>query len=494
MASSTTATAESGALSVASRRLSGSDGGWGRRPEIEEKERFEEVFKGEEGRFEKRSCVDYFEVGGRARRVWERGLDDEGLMELLERGDKEGSVEGVRVRAFFLKRSPDTPYIQKRLRITSGLMHDICSRFQISKTFVESLFDKQIWSGNGCFTQRNTEGRITRLELFYRGNSWWRDRTQVYVLHDFDERSITYLTVNCSETAIKRIRERDVVLRPFALDALLADEALKAWQDAINHYRGRLIHYEYRDVDTDDKHALATATNELHGLTTNLHRVTEHLADFRERMEFLRDALKTYYMVVGQNRERWRLGGGGDEGLDVDESLKFLIDGAKMGRRWAVNYLARATSLINLMFHHCSQTDNKIFAALTSTSVEITRLTSTLGEEAQRDNSAVVTLSVLAMLFLPGTFVAVGQKALKVPYLSPLTLDKTQGIFGMSFFSYTPASNGTTMTKESFSLSNKWWLYFAVTIPLTLAVFGVWDAWRRRRLRLRARNKNRDVK
>ena len=62
----TAATSDSRALSVASRRSSGSgkERDWGKRHEIEEKERFEAIFGGVEGRFEKKSVVDYYEVGG----------------------------------------------------------------------------------------------------------------------------------------------------------------------------------------------------------------------------------------------------------------------------------------------------------------------------------------------------------------------------------------------------------------------------------------------
>ncbi|KAH0538327.1 hypothetical protein FGG08_005062 [Glutinoglossum americanum] len=305
-------------------------------------------------------------------------------------------------------------------------------------------------------------------EMFYRGNCWWRDRTQTYFTCDFEQNTATYLVVNCSGTVMGRIMDGEVTKRPFALDALLADECLKAWQDAISHYRGRLIDCEYRDIDTDNKEALATKTVELHSLSSNLHRVTEHLADFEERMNFLRDALRTYRLAIEQNQPKWRMENMG-RGADVDESLRFLIDGAKMGRRWAVDYLQRARLRINLMFHLCSQNDNKVSAALTSTSIEITRLTSAISEEAQRDNSAMITLSIMAMLFLPGTFVA--------------------GIFSMAFFNYTSSTVGGN--RESYTVSGMLWLYFAITVPLTLGVFVVWDGWRRWRLKAKGRGKKR---
>ncbi|KAH0555647.1 hypothetical protein GP486_006406, partial [Trichoglossum hirsutum] len=366
------------------------------RPEICEDKRHGDALADKE-HFWHKNCVDYLELAPGERGEtsassllveeefgW-RGIEGDGggefgdakefywkggaLMSGIQRGEANGAVEGgVRVRVFFIKRPPGTPYIQKQLQITLPTLEYLCSHFNVSQTFVESLFENQIWCGSGCFVQRNEDRKIRSFEMFYRGNCGWRDRTQIYYRCDFEKRTVTYLVVNCSEKAIKRITDNDVVKRPFALDALLADECLKAWQDAIIRYRTKLIEYEYHDIDTDNKETLSLATNYLHGLSSNLYRITEHLADFEERMIFLRNVLSTY---VGASRQHpgWR--------EDV----------------WK-------------MFHLCSQTDNKISAAMTSTNVEIARLTSAISEETQRDNSAMITLSIVAMLFLPGTFVS----------------------------------------------------------------------------------------
>ncbi|KAH0541631.1 hypothetical protein FGG08_003921 [Glutinoglossum americanum] len=354
----------------------------------------------------------------------------------------------------FLKRPAGTPYIQKQLQITSNMMQHLCTRFKVSQAFTEMLFENQIWSGNGCFVQRDKD-RVQRFDMFYRGNCGWRDRTQTYFACDFEARTATYLCVNCSEKEIERITKEDVVSRVLALDALLADECLRAWQDNINHCRKRLIEYEYHNIDLKSKAFLATATNQLHGLSSNLHRITEHLADFEERMEFLRDALGKY-VKASELHPAWC----DREGVDVDDSFRFLISGAQMCRRWSVNYWERVGLRINLMFHLCAQTDNQTSAALASTNVEISHLTSAISEEAQRDNSAMITLSVVAMLFLPGTFVS--------------------GLFSMVFFNY---SLDSTTGHEIFTVSRNLWLFFAVTVPLTLAIFGVWDIWRRWRVR-----------
>ena len=47
----------------------------------------------------------------------------------------------------------------------------------------------------------------------------------------------------------------------------------------------------------------------------------------------------------------------------------------------------------------------------------------------------------------------------------------------MVFFNYGVDSNG----QENFQVSSRLWLYFAVTVPLTLLVSGIYQYWRRQR-------------
>jgi uncharacterized membrane protein YciS (DUF1049 family) len=47
----------------------------------------------------------------------------------------------------------------------------------------------------------------------------------------------------------------------------------------------------------------------------------------------------------------------------------------------------------------------------------------------------------------------------------------------MVFFNYGVDNNG----QEYFQVSTRLWMYFAVTVPLTLLVSGVYQFWRRQR-------------
>jgi hypothetical protein len=58
-------------------------------------------------------------------------------------------------------------------------------------------------------------------------------------------------------------------------------------------------------------------------------------------------------------------------------------------------------------------------------------------------------LTLIGVLYLPGTFIS--------------------GIFGSNFFNYSPGRDG-----PDWNMSSKFWIYWAVTIPLTILTFLSW--------------------
>ncbi|CAN9210873.1 unnamed protein product [Alternaria alternata] len=79
-----------------------------------------------------------------------------------------------------------------------------------------------------------------------------------------------------------------------------------------------------------------------------------------------------------------------------------------------------------------------------------------LGEAARRDSSAMRTIAVVTMAFLPPTFLS--------------------AIFSMSFFNYTPDQGSV-----GWSVSGKFWVYWVCAVPLTCITLMIWY-WRQRRV------------
>lgn len=78
-----------------------------------------------------------------------------------------------------------------------------------------------------------------------------------------------------------------------------------------------------------------------------------------------------------------------------------------------------------------------------------------IARATRADSVAMKTIAIVTLTFLPATYVS--------------------AILGMNFFSYNPDTHGGHIT-----YSPDLWLYFVVSIPLTIAVLTIWWVWQRR--------------
>jgi len=72
-----------------------------------------------------------------------------------------------------------------------------------------------------------------------------------------------------------------------------------------------------------------------------------------------------------------------------------------------------------------------------------------MGERSRQDNNNMRSIAVVGLIYLPGTFVS--------------------GMFGMNFFDFSEESG-----HQSWKVSDKLWMYWAITLPLTLVTVIVW--------------------
>lgn len=75
-----------------------------------------------------------------------------------------------------------------------------------------------------------------------------------------------------------------------------------------------------------------------------------------------------------------------------------------------------------------------------------------LAHAAKRDSAAMKTISLLGAIFFPGAYLA--------------------SVFSMTFFNF---QNGED------TVSSQFWIYWAVSIPLTMIIVGIWYVWEKRR-------------
>jgi Selenoprotein SelK_SelG len=100
-----------------------------------------------------------------------------------------------------------------------------------------------------------------------------------------------------------------------------------------------------------------------------------------------------------------------------------------------------------------------------------------LAHASKRDGDSMKTLSLLATLFLPATYFA--------------------SLFSMTFFNFQNANSGGASSSSSTDASSSGggggggsngpvvspllWIYFVITIPLTLFILAFWRWWDKRR-------------
>ncbi|KAH7416743.1 hypothetical protein BKA64DRAFT_655996 [Cadophora sp. MPI-SDFR-AT-0126] len=122
-----------------------------------------------------------------------------------------------------------------------------------------------------------------------------------------------------------------------------------------------------------------------------------------------------------------------------EDSIEYDIESCRDLLNTSEYIGVRVATLIQVVYQFMTQKDAKINIALVESSAAIAKA-------AKADSSAMKTIAVLGMFFLPGAFVA--------------------AVFAMPVFDWD--SNGKPFVKPAFKY------YWAITAPLTLSVFLSW--------------------
>ncbi|KXT00800.1 hypothetical protein AC578_2920 [Pseudocercospora eumusae] len=103
---------------------------------------------------------------------------------------------------------------------------------------------------------------------------------------------------------------------------------------------------------------------------------------------------------------------------------------------------SRLRNEITLAFHISTQADSLVHQNIAALS--------------QRDSNATRTISILGLVFLPATFIS--------------------AVFSTSFFNFQQSSPNAP---ASWAVSEKFWIFWVVALPVTLITVGVWWVWQR---------------
>ncbi|PPQ95896.1 hypothetical protein CVT26_015582 [Gymnopilus dilepis] len=326
-------------------------------------------------------------------------------------------------------------------------------RFGVSPLFLECVRAPRngVTIGNASFLRRG-QGRCTSLDGIYRYSPGLAApdepaRPPVHVWFSLSclESGVgsTYLIHKCPEDAKEFILscaqgpDFRSLLRPLSVDMFLAEDCIQKWSDRVAQTRRDLLQFEGPLESDMDHEKTEKAVESLYQLSQLFQIIRDVVADVQDQLEFLS-------AVFNQKRDQ-TIAQSLQDG-SVSESLQFLISKNQIMLRWVKNYTERTQVQISRFFNHATQKDNAV-------NVNISQLTSKIAVSTQKDSSAMITMAAVTMVFLPGSFVS--------------------ALFSTVFFDTAENRSGNV----SLLVHPQWWLFPAIVIPLTIAVFLIWIVW-----------------
>ena len=167
----------------------------------------------------------------------------------------------------------------------------------------------------------------------------------------------------------------------------------------------------------------------------------------REYLNFLL-ALETDLQVEITGQRSW------PEPQDLKDIILFYKSMLRGQTSNFDTFKSRANLQVNLLYNIINQQDS-IQNRWDS------RLTQLIARSTKQDSTSMTTFTFITALFLPGTFIAT--------------------LFGMSMFHWQQASDSQLQSQaedsDQSNVSNSFWIFWAITIPLTLFTMLGWYLW-----------------
>ncbi|KAH8586663.1 hypothetical protein B0O99DRAFT_695296 [Bisporella sp. PMI_857] len=357
--------------------------------------------------------------------------------------DDSESIEGqTSLQILFLKSRLDQHGCTTgRLRVTPQALDAICTKIHVSTAFLDGVLRPSIWAkqSGASYHRYDFHGNVEAIDTFYHYfYDWEKGPLHVCASYNVKNGNISYFIIDCPPVIKEKIEDRaknskdTLLFRPFAIDFLLAKECALWRQVMIN--KNWLKMYEWHEespnrMDAPLKPIVDEPSNlkSLHHLSRTWNMFYADLGDLSDRLDVLISACHKLQVL------------GIPHAVAAAEGFQFLKDRNELRKRWVASFSDRTKLIMNFVFS-AANSRNAV------TNLSIAGLTKDIAQDTAQDNSSMITIATMTMLFLPGTFVS--------------------ALFSMVFF-----NSGTQFDKS-------WmWLYFAITVPLTGIVFGFYMYW-----------------
>ena len=204
-----------------------------------------------------------------------------------------------------------------------------------------------------------------------------------------------------------------------------------------------------RKLATAPQNPKLPSRSDMRQLTMGTHTVLTDLIFLSRVVTFNRDSAAYLLRIsdgISSHLTPQRCASLSHASYELRDTAKYMECSSNSLQGFCANLKERVLSQIQVLYSVSAQTDN--------------RLSARIAVSSGRDSTAMKTLAFITALFLPGTYIAT--------------------LFSMSMFQW-QASPSESLSSSSASaadtLSNKFWIYWATTVPLTIAVIVGWRLW-----------------
>ena len=203
-----------------------------------------------------------------------------------------------------------------------------------------------------------------------------------------------------------------------------------------------------RNMSTAPQNTKLPTRSDMRKLTMGTHTVLTEIIFFSRVIAFNRDCAAYILKIGGEMSPRFppsRRKSLFQASRELHSTAKYMEHSSNSMQGFCSNLKERVLSQIQVLYSISAQTDN--------------RLSARIAVSSGRDSTAMKTLAFITALFLPGTYIAT--------------------LFSMSMFEWrtSPSDSPSSPSSSSDTLSPSFWIYWATTIPLTVAVIIGWRLW-----------------
>ncbi|KAK8034054.1 hypothetical protein PG993_009049 [Apiospora rasikravindrae] len=431
--------------------------------------------------FSKSSVADVFEVYKEKGGVLHDRLDDSEIGDWL-RFDTRAPL-----RVMFIDALPEEPDM---LPVTESVFREVVKSFDITPRFIDNLGRQhmpgrevrrrrdgtsrhEMWytavlrrDGTSLnYSNVNQTAELTRKYAYWQRLCVWADSCQRRGEEAGGEHntSTTYLILRCPRNVKQALVSTfsgkpglKLLEHPMSIHAFIMDKVILATWDFLSHLSAPL----YNLVSLSRKRAANPAATEPAHTIWQENKASEPQTpnDYAERSRnFLALSRQIYQVSTDydilqasvehlESQSRWfndrhleqhsPTADDDMEGRDthavVDDIFSQILNEVSLLRTYSNLYLERSKIGIDECYATTNQRDSE--------------LNISIAQASNQDNRSLRIIQVLSTVFLPGSFVS--------------------GLFGMGFFS-------TSDDGGVFVVNSRWWIYLAVSVPLTSVVFVV---------------------